>query len=294
MNNLALCIALADKASINTTSLTDVTTTAGELDRVVTWIKDAWLDLQTQQQGEWNFLFSEFNRNTRARKLFDIAPAVDNGSGLVGIPIVAHGYASGDLVKLTGTVAYEGEFSVHATTTANELVITTTYIAESFVGTEQANVRDFEFYTANGVQNFNKDTFGYFLATDGQGARSPLQYVEWQEFRAKYYDYTESNNPQKITVMPNRRLRVWPDTDAVYTIQADSFLIPQELAVNADIPLMPTNLHMLIVWKALIDYAGYEEASAVFAHAAMRHDELYEQYVWTEQYKKEDIVIRPV
>ena len=49
--------------------------------------------------------------------------AVDNGNGLVGIPITAHRFSSGDEVVIDGTTNYDGTETLHATTSANELVI---------------------------------------------------------------------------------------------------------------------------------------------------------------------------
>lgn len=66
----------------------------------------------------------------------DAAPAVDKGGGLVGLPSTAHGLSAGNLVELSDTVNYDGEYTLDASTSANELVIPATYQAETFAGTE--------------------------------------------------------------------------------------------------------------------------------------------------------------
>lgn len=67
----------------------------------------------------------------------DAGPAVDNGGGLVGIPSTGHGFTGGQIVRIIGTTNYDGEnLTLDGSTSANELVITATYVAETFAGTE--------------------------------------------------------------------------------------------------------------------------------------------------------------
>lgn len=68
--------------------------------------------------------------------LINNAAAVDKGGGLVGIPLTAQPFATGDGVTIINTVNYDGDYTVDATSTANEVVITATYNAETFDGTD--------------------------------------------------------------------------------------------------------------------------------------------------------------
>ena len=45
---------------------------------------------------------------------------------------------------------------------------------------------------------------------------------------------------------------------------------------------------MMIVWKGLMDYAGFEESSAIFRFAAIRYDELNAELIWQERYERSD------
>jgi hypothetical protein len=66
----------------------------------------------------------------------DNAAAVDKTGGLVGIPVTAHGLAAGDTIAIDDTINYDGWYLIVSQTT-NEIVITATYVAESFAGTEK-------------------------------------------------------------------------------------------------------------------------------------------------------------
>lgn len=73
---------------------------------------------------------------TKRRRVLASA-VVDKGSGKVGLPVSSHPYSTGDIVRLMGTKNYDAaELTVDATSTANEVVVTATYVAETFVGTE--------------------------------------------------------------------------------------------------------------------------------------------------------------
>jgi hypothetical protein len=65
----------------------------------------------------------------------DNAAAVDKGGGEVGIPITGHSLAAGDHIEINGTTNYDGQYYINSQT-ANEIVITATYNAETFGGTE--------------------------------------------------------------------------------------------------------------------------------------------------------------
>ncbi len=71
-----------------------------------------------------------------ATTLTDGADAVNKGSGKVGLPSPGHGLAAGRQVRINGTDNYEGVYAVDIDTTADELVIAATYVAESFGGDE--------------------------------------------------------------------------------------------------------------------------------------------------------------
>lgn len=65
----------------------------------------------------------------------DNAAAVDKGGGLVGIPVTGHAFVAGREVTIAGTVNYNGAFEV-ISQTANEVVITDTFVSETFGGSE--------------------------------------------------------------------------------------------------------------------------------------------------------------
>ena len=72
----------------------------------------------------------------KSAKTLNAAAAVDKGSGKVGIPVTAHGYADGATVLIDDTTNYDGRHEVHTDSTVDEIVIVATYVSETFGGTE--------------------------------------------------------------------------------------------------------------------------------------------------------------
>ena len=75
-----------------------------------------------------------------AEQAIDNAAAVDIGGGLVSIPLTGHGYSEGDQILLNGTMNYDGVHTLptQAAGDVDNIIITATYAAETFAGTETA------------------------------------------------------------------------------------------------------------------------------------------------------------
>ena len=67
----------------------------------------------------------------KTKNLFKGA-AVDKGGGSVGLPVIKNDVGSSTYIRIEGTKNYDGEYS--ATATEDEVIITATYVAETFAG----------------------------------------------------------------------------------------------------------------------------------------------------------------
>ena len=112
----------------------------GALDPATNTIRD--LTIQNCSKG---VLLKDYTR------FFNAAAAVNKGGGLVGIPSTAHAFPTGRSITIAGTTNYNGDFTVDATSSANEIVITASFVAETFATTDSAvpngvwNIRNFQF-----------------------------------------------------------------------------------------------------------------------------------------------------
>ncbi|MCL4502486.1 MAG: phage tail tube protein [Deltaproteobacteria bacterium] len=83
--------------------------------------------------GYWLRLLLGAPVTTRPTALaLDNGPAVDVGGGVVGLPCTGHALAAGTPLQVANTVHYNGHYTVLASSTANQINITATYVAETF------------------------------------------------------------------------------------------------------------------------------------------------------------------
>lgn len=110
-----------------------------------------------------------------------------------------------------------------------------------------------------------------YLTASGVAAEYYLNYMDWASFRDVWRRGVQTDNPPvAFSIDPQNKIALGPVPNAVYTITGEYQMSAQTLALDADIPEMPADFHMLIVWKALLDYAGEAAAPEAFTRAQVR------------------------
>ena len=79
--------------------------------------------------------------------------------------------------------------------------------------------------------------------------------------------------PIEFSIDPQKNLVVWPIPSDVYTVDGEYFKLPQTLINDTDYPVFPDN-HMVIVYNALIRYAGWVEGSSRYSTAKAEYNRL--------------------
>lgn len=104
-----------------------------------------------------------------------------------------------------------------------------------------------------------------YLSSVGTTDQQNLYLLPWQEFTG-YYDserFTSTGRPKYASIAPDRTLKLWPTTDAVYKLKYRYRKTIQALAANTDTPALPTKYHMLIVYMAMVYYGMSNENNRV-------------------------------
>jgi hypothetical protein len=244
MNFLALCrracveCGVASGSAIQTALPTTVGAT-GSLGRVVNWVGDAWNDVQ-MAHDDWDWM--------RSSNLL--------GAG-VSFPTVA-GQASYQLGLPPG-----GDFG-----------------APDFGG---------DFTSGVGTVGIDPDLFGkwdretfrsYPTAVGFQG-EDYLDEIPFDAWRNRYMfgaNRLVQTRPVVIAVGPDQSLNLGPPSNGLYTVTGDYFVAPSVMVADTDTPVgLPTRFHMLIVYEAMVKYAGYESAPEVSQRGSQESTRLYAQ-----------------
>lgn len=135
----------------------------------------------------------------------------------------------------------------------------TTVYQQRYYTPAQCGISDF----ARWAMDTKENSFRCYLTSVGTASEIFLSYLEFETFRDTYVYgamRTTYSRPVVITVAPDKSigLGLAPDNTG-YTITGDYFSTPTQMTANTDTPEMPDRFHMLIVYRAMMYYADYEQ-----------------------------------
>ena len=100
-----------------------------------------------------------------------------------------------------------------------------------------------------------------------------LANVRYDKFAAAYRSVSEGT-PTVWTIRPDGKLIVNAIVDVDTDISYEAYYSPTELSGNIDEPGMPSRFHMVIVYKALRDYALFDVAPELERKAVLSYEDL--------------------
>lgn len=125
--------------------------------------------------------------------------------------------------------------------------------------------------TSVAIENFGRwvpNTFSIYKNSLGQSDERELIWMPYDEWRRLYdfgADATAQDYPVNFTVDPTTLavlLGKIPDT--TYVVRGDFYHCASRMSANADVPGLPAQFHLAIVWRALMLYAEYESAPEAY------------------------------
>lgn len=207
MNLLQLTNQTRVECGVSGPTLASVQNLTGESARILAWVQQAWIDVQTSKE-DWLFLRETFEFNT---------------------------------------VASQWEY-----TAAN------------------AGLTDFG--------NWKRDSFRASSVNNLYRDEQLLNYMDWTTYR-NLYRYANMRNtlarPVVVSITPNKDLAFGSTPDQIYTINGEYYTQPVSLSADTDIPGIPARFHMIIVYRAMMYYAGYESAPEVLSRGDFEYRRLY-------------------
>lgn len=119
--------------------------------------------------------------------------------------------------------------------------------------------------------NWKRDTFRLYTTSIGQNDEQILPFQDYETFR-NLYQYatmrTTDQRPAVFTIDPNKNLIFGARPNAVFTCVGDYYAKPTQLVADTDtLTLLPERFHMLVVWRALLNYGEFEAAAEVMRRA---------------------------
>lgn len=130
---------------------------------------------------------------------------------------------------------------------------------QQFYTPAQAGVVDFG--------NWKRDSFR--CSTNGNDYRDEqlMNYMDYTTFRNLYMYAnmrTTANRPAVVTIDPKKSLGFGAIPDRDWQINGEYYRKPVEIAQDTDTPDIPDRFHMILVYRAMMYYGGFEAAPEVY------------------------------
>lgn len=104
-------------------------------------------------------------------------------------------------------------------------------------------------------------------------ATTPVGYVAWEDFRTRYpAAQTSDAVPQAWTIRPDKAFvtNTRPLVDTAFSVER--YRNPLPMTADTDVPALAAEHHIVIVWRALMLYAQFEEAGSLYQTARANYD----------------------
>jgi hypothetical protein len=131
---------------------------------------------------------------------------------------------------------------------------------------------------ANTFENWKRDSFRASSAGANFGDEQLLNFMEWNTFR-NLYQYgnmrTTEQRPVVVTIVPgDKDLGFGAIPDQVYVITGEYYRRPTEMTTATAEPDIPSKFHPMIVYRAMMFYAGYVSAPEVYQRGELEFKRL--------------------
>ena len=115
-----------------------------------------------------------------------------------------------------------------------------------------------------------------------------LTFQEYDAFKRQHLrgtGRTQTGQPRWFTVHPDESLLLHPIPAAAYTLQGEYYRAPRPLVGNSDEPDIPVEYRLVIVYRALTEYGGFNAANEVYQKAHYEGERMMKQLEQTQRPK---------
>lgn len=147
----------------------------------------------------------------------------------------------------------------------------TTVAAQTTYTAAQAGV------VAGSVGQWSRESFRVYLTASGFPSEQRMTWLDYDDWRDTFLFgslRTAQVQPLYIAATPSLGLAI-PCPLPGYTIIGDYYASPVGLTADAEIPSLPSQFIMLIIYRATMAYAEFESAPEVFAQGKRGYDLLF-------------------
>lgn len=242
--------------------------------RFKNWVARAWKEIQ-MSRGEWHYMTKS--------AVFNLSPRiyVENGSRATA-PAAGYTYTTNETLvdmevlsvdTLSGSwslgtakayidlLTLDGNYKLRETADETSPDITETDV---FTIMDRGKY-DLVDYVADldeiQQENFYVQSTGNSTSQDNDSNANlyKLQFVPWAQWNNWIRITPINGQPMYYTQNPEGLYMFWPDLNKQYTFKVNYITAPVSLSVEADEPDIPEQYHDVVVWRAVMFWAQYDQ-----------------------------------
>lgn len=132
------------------------------------------------------------------------------------------------------------------------------------------------------ISNFKRVKPHSTVITRADGSKYRPTELSPDDMRLLVREKTNNAGLPEYFSIDDGQLTIFPTTNEAIAIEGDFYCTPKILTENNDVPSMPEHYHMAIVWYALMQIGGFDEASNLYIRGAQNFDQLFRLMTDTE------------
>lgn len=282
MNYLALCNRLISECDISGGDLTTFSGLPAETARVVAWIDTAWMDIQAAHT-DWGWLrqtaafttigvsnpiytltqcgitgnFGSWQRET-FRNYQNPEVQISIASPCV-ITLQNHGLSVNDTVTPFTNGALPTGLTAGTAYYVKSVIDANTFTVSATAGGVEINTSG----TQSGTHRMSSNNVISFAGFKTEVFMEYLDYDIWRNGYLFGALRVSPTRPLVVSISPTKSVCLGPIADSGYTVVGDYFTGPVHLSATTDIPALPEQYHMAIIYKAMMHYGAFIGAPEV-------------------------------
>lgn len=116
------------------------------------------------------------------------------------------------------------------------------------------------------LASWDRETFIRDPSLSSHQKLTQIDYKEW--LLGKKLGAVPTGTPSHFVIKKDGSVVLYPTPDAVHTVTADYYKRPSRLSDDGDISVIPAHLHKVIVYRAKMFFAEYEQDTMLYQSAS--------------------------
>jgi len=139
-------------------------------------------------------------------------------------------------------------------------------------------------FSISNLRELNLESLRLYQTGD-YGTEYEPNFIDYEVFKRQYRFgsmRTTTGNPVVFSVDPARHIVFGPVPIAGYSCEGEYWATPADMTLDADVPAMPAEYHMLIVYRAMLSDAEYDWNAEQKGRAVREHRRMMAEMELTE------------